>query len=146
MSIDIERVEQMDSLEFAAWAGALSDSEIRALTPQERERLLAFIFGAIPDSFQPDRAAGGSARLDFIITGAEDPDRYAVVVADGTCRTEKDPDESASASLTLGLVEFLRLIVGRSNPVTMVMFGKIKVAGELSHVLAFQRWFDLPRV
>lgn len=32
-----------------------------------------------------------------------------------------------------------------SNPVTMVMFGKIKVKGELQQVLAFQRWFHMPR-
>lgn len=144
MSIDIERVEEMDGQEFAAWAGALSDAEIRAFTPQERDRLLGFIFGSIPGVFQAERAGGGSARLDFVVTGDQDPDRYAVVVEDGECHIEKDPQQPASATITLGLVDFLRLIVGRSNPVTMVMFGRMKVAGEVSQVLAFHRWFDLP--
>ena len=145
MSIDIEQVEQMEPQEFATWVGSLSDAEIREISGAERARLIAFIFSAIPDSFQPERAAGGSARIDFTITGGEEPERYAVVVEDGQCRTEQDPSEPGAASLTLALPEFLRLIVGTASPVTMVMFGKVKVSGELSQVLAFQRWFDMPR-
>lgn len=145
MSIEIERVEQMEPQEFAAWVGSLSDDEIRGITGSDRERLLDYVFGAIPDAFQADRAGDGSARIGFSITGDGDPDRYAVVVDNGVCTVEKNPEQESAASLTLGLAEFLRLIVGTANPVTMVMFGKIKVAGELAQVLAFQRWFEMPR-
>ena len=145
MSIDIDHVEQMESAEFAGWVGELTDADLRGITGADRARLLDYVFGAIPAAFQAARAGDGRARIDFAITGEGDPDRYAVVVQDGQCRIEKPPTEVGAASLTLGLAEFLRLIVGTANPVTMVMFGKIKVGGELSQVLAFQRWFDMPR-
>lgn len=136
MSIDIAAVENMDSTEFARWVGSLSDAEASTITGEERRRLLDYIFNGIPDAFQADLAGGGSARLEFTVTGGEPDDRYAVVVDAGTCRIERDPSEEPGASLTMGQTEFLRLITGMSNPVTMVMFGKIKVKGELQQVLA----------
>ena len=145
MSIEIERVEQMESQEFAAWVGSVSDDELRAISGSDRVRLLDYVFGAIPGSFHADRAGEGTARIGFSITGDGEPDRYAVVVENRACVVEKNPEREPAASLTLGLTEFLRLVVGTANPVTMVMFGKIKVAGELAQVLAFQRWFDMPR-
>lgn len=145
MSIDIAAVEAMESAEFGAWVGALSDADARSIAGDERRRLLDYIFNGIPDSLNVDAAGEESARIKFIITGGEPDDRYAVVVGAGSCRIEKDPTEPPGASLTLGLTEFLRLITGMSNPVTMVMFGKIKIKGELQQILAFQRWFHMPR-
>lgn len=102
MSIDIAAVENMDSTEFARWVGSLSDAEASTITGEERRRLLDYIFNGIPDAFQADLAGGGSARLEFTVTGGEPDDRYAVVVDAGTCRIERDPSEEPGASLTMG--------------------------------------------
>lgn len=147
MSTDIDRVIEMDAHEFSTWVGDLTEAQVREqLTAEDRELLLDHVFGGIPNGFKPERAAGRSARVAFHITGVEQPEAvYAVVVEEGVCRTEKAPDDAGGATLRLGLVEFLRLITGRANPVTMVLFGKISVSGELSQAMAFQQWFSMPR-
>lgn len=146
MAPDIDRVIEMEAHAFNAWVGGLTDADVQRIPGPDRERLLDHVFGGIPKGFSPERASGRSARVIFHITGDEQPNPvYAVVVEDGVCRTEKDPTQEGGGALRLGLLEFLRLITGRRNPVTMVMFGKISVSGELSQVMAFQQWFNLPR-
>lgn len=146
MAPDIDRVIEMDAHAFNMWVGELTDAGAQEITGLDRERLLDHVFAGIPQGFSPERAGDRRARVTFKVTGDEQPDLvYAVVVEDGACRTEKDPSDEDGGTLRLGLLEFLRLITGRGNPVTMVMFGKISVSGQLSQVMAFPQWFSMPR-
>ncbi|NLX00504.1 MAG: acyl-CoA synthase [Actinomycetales bacterium] len=146
MSIDVDRVIAMEAREFGAWVDSLTQTEVRSVSGPGRERLLDHVFGGIPRGFQADRAVGRSARVTFRITADSQPDlAYAVVIEDGICHTEKEPTDRGGGTLRLGLLEFLRLITGRSNPVKMVVFGKIAVSGDLSQVMAFPKWFHMPR-
>lgn len=146
MAPDIDRVIEMDAHAFNAWVGGLTDADVARIPGPDRERLLDHVFGGIPRGFSPERAGDRRARVTFKVTGDKQPDLvYAVVVEDGVCRTEKDPSEAGGGTLRLGLLEFLHLITGRGNPITMVMFGKVSVSGELSQVMAFPKWFSMPR-
>lgn len=146
MATDIGRVIEMDAHAFNTWVGELTDPAAQEISHPDRERLLDHVFRGIPQGFSRQRAGDRSARVTFKVTGDGQPDLvYAVVVENGTCRTEKGPPESGGGTLRLGLLEFLRLVTGRGNPVTMVMFGKISVSGELSQVMAFPQWFSMPR-
>jgi len=146
-TFDPARLDEMTAQEFASFVGSMSDAQIQStLGGEHRSAVLDWLFGGVPEHFRPERADGGSARIHFRITGGAQPDpTYAIVVSDGQCTSEKDPTAEPGASLMLGLTEFLRLITGTANPMTMVMFGKLKVRGELPQVLAFQKWFDMPR-
>ena len=146
MSIDVDRVIAMEAPEFGAWVDSLTPVDVRKLSGPDRERLLDHVFGGIPRGFQADKAVGRSARVTFLITADSQPNLvYAVVIKDGICHTEKDPTDRGGGTLRLGLLEFLRLITGRSNPVKMVLLGKIAVSGDLSQVMAFPKWFHMPR-
>lgn len=146
MSFDPAALDEMSPQQFAVLVGSLSDAEIQSTLGAHREVLLEWLFTGVPELFRPERANGGDARIHVRITGGEEPDpTYAIVVEDGRCTTEKEPSAEPGASLMLGLSDFLRLITGTANPMTMVMFGKLRVRGALPQVMAFQKWFDLPR-
>ena len=138
----------MEPAEFAATVKKLSDKEINAIMGGEhRTAILDAIFDRFPTLFNPAKAQGVDARVNWRITGGPDggSDTYAVVVKDGTCTVEKDPSTEPTTSIMLGPAEFAKLITGSGNPTMMVMMGKVKARGDLGVAMAFQNWFDTPK-
>jgi putative sterol carrier protein len=105
------------------------------------------IFGRFPQLFHPEKAKDASAQVNFKITGGpgDSSDTYGVIVKDGACTVEKEPESEPTTSLMLGPVEFFKLITGNGNPVMMVMSGKVKARGDLGVAMAFSNWFDISK-
>jgi len=146
--IDPTTFATMDPAEFAATVKTLSDKEINELMGGEhRQAILDAIFDRFPTLFNPEKAQGADARVNWRITGGPggSDDTYAVVVKDGACSVEKSPTAEPKTSIMLGPAEFAKLITGSGNPTMMVMMGKIKARGDLSAAMAFQNWFDTPK-
>ncbi|MEO7269423.1 MAG: SCP2 sterol-binding domain-containing protein [Knoellia sp.] len=146
--LDPTTFARMDPAEFAATVKTLSDKEINELMGGEhRQTILDAIFERFPTLFNPEKAKGADARVNWRITGGPGgtDDTYAVVVKDGACSVEKCPTEEPKTSIMLGPAEFAKLITGSGNPTMMVMMGKIKARGDLSAAMAFQNWFDTPK-
>ncbi|MFC7487284.1 SCP2 sterol-binding domain-containing protein [Knoellia sp. CPCC 206453] len=146
--IDPTTFATMDPADFAATVKTLSDKEINELMGGEhRQAILDAIFDRFPTLFNPEKAKGADARVNWRITGGSGgtDDTYAVVVKDGACTVEKSPTEEPKTSIMLGPAEFAKLITGSGNPTMMVMMGKIKARGDLSAAMAFQNWFDTPK-
>lgn len=139
----------MDPAEFAQTVKKLSDKEINEIMGGEhRSAILDAIFDRFPVLFNPEKAGNADARVNWRITGGPggSDDTYAVIVKDGVCTTEKDPTEEPKTSIMLGPAEFAKLITGTGNPTMMVMMGKVKARGDLGAAMAFQNWFDTPKV
>ena len=146
--IDPTSFAALSPAEFAQTVKKASDKEINTVMGGEhRESILDAIFERFPTLFNPDKAKGADARVNWRITGAPDggSDTYAVVVKDGVCTTEKAPTAEPTTSIMLGPAEFAKLITGSGNPTMMVMMGKVKARGDLSAAMAFQNWFDTPK-
>ncbi|MFW5472617.1 SCP2 sterol-binding domain-containing protein [Knoellia sp. CPCC 206450] len=147
-ALDPTTFASMDPAEFAATVKKLSDKEINDVMGGEHRRaILDAIFERFPVLFNPEKAKGADARVNWRITGGPGgtDDTYAVVVKDGTCTVEKSPTEEPKTSIMLGPAEFAKLITGTGNPTMMVMMGKVKARGDLSAAMAFQNWFDTPK-
>lgn len=143
-----ESLASLEPLEFAKLIKSMSDKEIRELMAGDmRTPMLEFVFGNFVKLFQPEKAKDAKAHVNWKITGGPDDssDTYAVVVEDGACRVEKEPEAEPTTSLMIGPAEFLRLVTGSGNPVMMVMSGKVKARGDLGVAMAFQNWFDIPK-
>ena len=127
--------------------GLRQGDQRRSWAASTARRILDAIFERFPSLFNPEKAKGADARVNWRITGGPDggSDTYAVVVKDGTCTVEKDPTVEPTTSIMLGPAEFAKLITGSGNPTMMVMTGKIKARGDLSVAMAFQNWFDTPK-
>jgi len=146
--IDPTDLAAMSPAQFAATVKTLSDKEINEVMGGEhRQTILDAIFDRFPTLFNPEKAQGADARVNWRITGGPGgaDDTYAVVVKDGTCTVEKSPTQEPKTSIMLGPAEFAKLITGSGNPTMMVMMGKIKARGDLSAAMAFQNWFDTPK-
>ena len=146
--IDPTTFATMSPAEFSHTVKKASDKEINAVMGGEhRQGILDAIFERFPTLFNPDKAQGVDARVNWRITGGpgDSSDTYAVVVKDGTCAIEKDPTTEPTTSIMLGPAEFAKLITGSGNPTMMVMTGKVKARCDLSAAMAFQNWFDKPK-
>ena len=147
-SIDPTTFGTMSGAEFAATVKNASDKEINeVMGGDHRGAILDAIFERFPTLFNPEKAKGADARVNWRITGGPggSDDTYAVVVKDGTCTVEKSPTAEPKTSIMLGPAEFAKLITGSGNPTMMVMMGKVKARGDLSAAMAFQNWFDTPK-
>ncbi|MFD7744411.1 SCP2 sterol-binding domain-containing protein [Streptomyces sp. NPDC059698] len=132
--------------EFARIVKGLSARQIAEVMRGElRERILGEVFGRMGQQFRPDAAGGLTALIRWKVTG-ESEAVYETAIADGACQVT--PGRSAAeprATLVMGDAEFLRLVSGNGNPVTMFMTRKLKVVGDVGLAAGLTRYFDIPK-
>ena len=148
MHLHPETLETLSPAEFVALVKGMTDEQIRDdLAGEHRRETLDAIFARFPRQFRPEKAGDRSARIDFRITGGpgDGSDTWGVVVDHGTCAVEHGASEAADLSLTLGPVEFLKLITGTGNPAMMFMMGKVKARGDIGLAGTLSSWFETPQ-
>ncbi len=147
MAIDPQTFDSLSPAEFVDLVKRSPDKELAAdFGGEHRTALLDAVFARFPRQFRADKAGDRRARIDFTITGAADggSDTYAVAVDQGECHVEKPPTTGPDLALTMGPVEFLKLVSGTGNPAMMFMMGKIKASGDLGLATALANWFESP--
>lgn len=157
--------------EFAKIVKGLSGKEINEIAQDSelRARVLAEVFGRMGRQFKPEAAGTLKALIRWKITGsgvktgaaagdtgsdatgvtgsdAADETIYETDIAEGTC-TVREGRSNAEPRVTLVLAdaEFLKLVSGNANPVTMFMMRKLKVAGDVALAAGLTRYFDIPK-
>ncbi|WP_031506230.1 SCP2 sterol-binding domain-containing protein [Streptomyces megasporus] len=132
--------------EFARIVKGLSTKEINEIMRGDlRRRVLGEVFRRMERQFRPESAGSLDALIRWKVTGESDV-VYDVAIADGTCtvhegRTEAEP----RTTLILGDAEFLRLVSGNANPVTMFITRKLRLAGDVGLASGLTRYFDIPK-
>jgi len=138
----------VDPKQFAQLVKSTPDAQIaEVMSGDLRGKVLDEVFGRMPTLFRADRAGSTNAVIHWNITGRPDggTDTYEVVIADGGCTTSATPQHDPKLSLTMGPVEFFKLISGGANPVTMFMTGKLKAKGDLGLAATIANLFDIPK-
>ncbi|MET8091843.1 SCP2 sterol-binding domain-containing protein [Micromonospora parva] len=134
--------------EFAQLVKSTPDDKIaQVMSGDMRDKILGEVFGRMPSLFRADRAGSTNAVIHWVITGRPDggSDTYEVVIADGTCVVNETPQHDPKLSLTMGPVEFLKIVSGGANPVMMFMTGKLKAKGDLGLAANIANLFDIPK-
>ncbi len=132
--------------EFARIVKGLSTKEINEIMRGDlRRRVLGEVFRRMERQFRPESAGSLDALIRWKVTGESDV-VYDIAIADGTCtvhegRTEAEP----RTTLILGDAEFLRLVSGNANPVTMFITRKLRLAGDVGLASGLTRYFDIPK-
>jgi putative sterol carrier protein len=103
------------------------------------------VFAGMVASFNPEKAAGQQAVVQYEIGAPDGVHEYAMRIADGRCEIDKGRAESPRVTLRIGLAAFLRLITGAANGMQLFMTGKLKVSGDLFFAQTYQSWFDRPQ-
>ncbi|MFD0022599.1 SCP2 sterol-binding domain-containing protein [Streptomyces sp. NPDC058382] len=132
--------------EFARIVKGLSAKQLGEVMHGElRTRVLGEVFGRMRQQFRPDAAGQLTALIRWKITGDTDV-VFETSIAGGTCdiregRSDADP----RTTLVMADAEFLKLVSGNGNPVTMFMMRKLKVAGDVGLASGLTRYFDIPK-
>ncbi|NJC68908.1 acyl-CoA synthase [Planosporangium thailandense] len=134
--------------QFAQIVKNTKDSEIAELLQGEhRKKILDAIFAKFPSLFRPDRAGSTSAVIHWNITGAADggADAYELVIANGTCALSPSPENDPKLAITVGPVDFIKVVSGNGNPMMMFMTGKLKAKGDLGLAANIANLFEIPK-
>ncbi|MFJ8686122.1 SCP2 sterol-binding domain-containing protein [Micromonospora wenchangensis] len=134
--------------EFAQLVKSTPDDKIAEVMSGElRGKVLSEVFGRMPQIFRADRAGATSAVIHWNITGRPDggSDTYEIVIENGTCTVSETPTRDPKLTLSMGPVEFLKIVSGGANPVMMFMTGKLKAKGDLGLAANIANLFDIPK-
>lgn len=145
---DLSDLTSVEPAEFARLVKSTPDAKLaEVMAGDRREAILGEIFRRIPSMFRADRAGSTSAVIHWAIGGRADggSDTYQVVIENGTCTTSATADRDPKLTLTMGAVEFLKVISGSGNPMMMFMTGKLKAKGDLGLATNLANLFNLPR-
>jgi putative sterol carrier protein len=139
----------MDSQEFAQLVKATPADQIKSLLEgEQRGAILDAIFERMPRTFRPDRAGGTDAVIHWTVGDRPGggADTYELVIANGTCTLSPKPEHDPKVALTMGAVDFIKVVSGNGNPVMMFMTGKLKAKGDLGLAANIANLFDVPKV
>ncbi|WP_374538465.1 SCP2 sterol-binding domain-containing protein [Micromonospora aurantiaca (nom. illeg.)] len=134
--------------EFAQLVKSTPDAKINEIMSGEaRGKILSEVFNRMPTLFRADRAGATNAVIHWNITGRPDggTDTYEIVIENGTCTVSEPATRDPKLSLTMGPVEFLKIVSGGANPVMMFMTGKLKAKGDLGLAANIANLFDIPK-
>ncbi|HEY3007853.1 MAG TPA: SCP2 sterol-binding domain-containing protein [Micromonosporaceae bacterium] len=138
----------VDPKQFAQLVKSTPDQTLTSVMQSEqRGKILEAVFDRMPTLFRSDRAGATNAVIHWNITDRPDGgvDTYQLVIEDGTCVLSPSPDRDPKLSLTLGPVDFLKVVSGSGNPVMMFMTGKLKAKGDLGLAANIANLFDIPK-
>ncbi|TYC06422.1 SCP2 sterol-binding domain-containing protein [Micromonospora sp. WP24] len=134
--------------EFAQLVKSTPDDKIaQVMSGDLRGKVLGEVFNRMPSLFRADRAGSTNAVIHWDITGRPDggSDTYEVVIENGACTVNETPQREPKLTLTMGPVEFLKIVSGGANPVMMFMTGKLKAKGDLGLAANIANLFDIPK-
>ncbi|MGI5246220.1 SCP2 sterol-binding domain-containing protein [Dactylosporangium sp. CA-139066] len=145
---DLGDFNNIDPKQFAQLVKNAPDSQLaEIMNSPQRKTILDTIFARFPELFRADRAGSTNAIIHWNVTGAPDggTDSYELVIANGTCVLSPSPDQDPKLSITLGPVDFLKVVSGVGNPMMMFMTGKLKAKGDLALAANIANLFDIPK-
>jgi putative sterol carrier protein len=134
--------------EFAHMVKSTPDSKIAEVMQSDaRGKILDEVFGRMPSLFRADRAGATQAVIQWNITGRPDggSDVYETVIENGACTVNSGATREPKLALTMGPVEFLKIVSGDGNPMMMFMTGKVKAKGDLGLAATIAKLFDIPK-
>jgi putative sterol carrier protein len=132
--------------EFAGLVANADDEQIaEVIRATGTETVLDRIFEGMEQRFQPDRAQGVDATVQFVITDESVEHAYAVKISNGTCQIEKGRADNPKVTLTTDIVSFSKLVAGQAQGPQLFMSGKLKVSGDLMFSARIMNFFDRPK-
>ena len=144
-------MSQIDASDFSSLKDAVEQKSNEELVSSIQQQdggvdgVLEKVFTGMSESFNPEKAAGQQAVVQYEIGSPDGTHEYAMRIADGRCEIEKGRAESPRVTIRIGLADFLRLITGGANGMQLFMTGKLKVSGDLFFAQTYQSWFDRPQ-
>jgi putative sterol carrier protein len=133
--------------QLTAAVDAMSNEQLTDAVQQQEggaDRVLDQVFEGMREAFDPGKAAGQEAVVQYEISTPDGLRNYVMRIKDGQCSVERGSDEHPRVTIRMALADFLRLIAGRLNGMQAFMTGRLKVGGDLFFAQTYQAWFNPP--
>jgi putative sterol carrier protein len=146
--IDPSEFGSVDPEQFAQLVKKASNDQLKTIMQgDERGKVLDAIFARMPTLFRADRAGSTNAVIHWNVGDRPDGgvDTYELVIAGGACTLSPEPANDPKLSLTVGAVDFLKIVSGNGNPMMLFMQGKLKAKGDLGLAANIANLFDIPK-
>ena len=98
-------------------------------------------FEAMNNRFNPEKAAGTTAVIQYNISG-DDGGAWYFTIKDGTCSVATGSAEMADLTLELSGNDWLDIVSGKTTGVKLIMFGKLKLKGDTSLAMKLRSLFS----
>lgn len=98
------------------------------------------IFSEMPSAFLPEKATGMNKIIQIDLNG-EGGGLWAIKIADGSLSVDEGQTDVSNLTLRMDAVDFVELVHGRANAMSLFMAGKVKVEGDISLAMKFQEIF-----
>src|SRR3990170_486076 len=98
------------------------------------------VMDGMPGAFQPDRAAGVNATIQFNFTGGE-PGNWTVKVADGKCDVSQGSADSPTVTITSPSDVWLKISRRELDGATAFMSGQFTFTGDMGVLMQMGSWF-----
>jgi putative sterol carrier protein len=102
--------------------------------------VVKMIFEGMANNFQPDKAAGVKATIQYDITG-EGGGQWNAVIADGACAVNEGTSDSPNMTLTMDAQDWVDMIMGKLDGQQAFMTGKLKIKGDMSLAMKMGQFF-----
>ena len=103
---------------------------------------IAEMMSKMPAAFQPEKAPGLDAVIQFKFSGAEAGDWFAAI-KDNACLTEKGIHPTPKLTVSADSSDFVRIFTGDLDGMQAFMTGKLKLAGDLNLAMKLLTMFKL---
>ncbi|GAG40671.1 unnamed protein product [marine sediment metagenome] len=98
------------------------------------------VMDGMSGAFQPDKAAGVTATIQFKFTGAEEGS-YVVKVADGKCEVTEGETDSATVTINSPSDVWLKISRRELDGATAFMSGQFTFTGDMGVLMQMGSWF-----
>ena len=106
------------------------------------EMTIGDLMERLPEAFQPDKAAGVDAVIQFSLTGENGGD-WLVAINDGKINVESGTAEDPKLSITADAQDMLEIFTGKMNAMAAFSGGKLKLSGDLGLGMKLMNFFKI---
>lgn len=116
-----------------------------AACPGELDETLDLVFETICAGFEPGRTQGERGVFHYrVVTSRGGADRY-VRVADGRYEVTRGYAGEPDTTVTVDLVDMLKMVVGRITGSEAFLAGRMTITGDIYFAMNWSDWFTSPR-
>jgi putative sterol carrier protein len=101
------------------------------------------IFDGMAASFQPDKAAGVNAVIQYDVTG-EGGGTWHANIADGACAVNEGAHDTPKMTITIDAQDWIDMITGALDGQQAFMTGKLKIKGDMGLAMKMGNFFAPP--
>ncbi len=95
------------------------------------------------NAFQPEKAAGVNARVQFHITGNQGGD-WVATIQDQKLTVDPGTVQNPNLTLSADTADIFNLVNGKLNPMQAYMQGKVQLQGDMGLAMRLAGLFKMP--